>query len=142
MSTSSPSLSLPFCTHKHPRLLDVLLDSGWHPLPNRPTQRLVPPDPGAQAPARFALEQQVRDHAPEHDAAPVVQVREVALLQVVRVRRVTADAVDVLERIRVQVQVGGAGLLGRRDGVQPLVVEAVGRVVRGVGGKAAAGQRG
>lgn len=49
--------------------------------------------------------------------------------QVVRLGRRVANGVDVLERVLVQVQVGRVGGVGRGDGVEPLVVEAVRCVV-------------
>lgn len=83
------------------------------------------------ADGRRVAQDQVGDHAPEHDAAVVVEVRPVALGEVVRLRGLVADGVDEGERRLVQVDVGGGRRLGRRDGREALVVQRVGRVVLG-----------
>lgn len=83
------------------------------------------------ADGRRVAQDEVGDHAPEHDAAVVVEVRPVALGEVVHLRGLIADGVDEGERRLVQVDVGGRRRLGRRDGREALVVQGVGRVVLG-----------
>lgn len=80
---------------------------------------------------RRVAQDQVRDHAAKDDAAVVVEVRPVVGGEVVHLGRRLADGVDELQRRLIQVNVRRRRRLGRRDGRQPLVVQRVGRVVRG-----------
>lgn len=59
-----------------------------------------------RADGRRVAQDQVGDHAPEHDAAVVVEVRVVVGREVVLLRRGVADRVDERERRLVQVDVG------------------------------------
>lgn len=68
------------------------------------------------ADGRRVAQDQVGDHAPEHDAAVVVEVRPVVGREVVLLRRGVADRVDEREGRLVQVDVGRRRRLCCGDG--------------------------
>lgn len=93
------------------------------------------------ADSRRVAQDQVGDHAPEHDASVVVEVRPVSVGEVVRLRGLLADGVDERERRLVQVDVRGRRRLGRRDGREALVVQGVRGVVLGCEDSSCEGRR-
>lgn len=68
------------------------------------------------ADSRRVAQDQVRNHAPEDNAAVVVEVRPVVRGEVVLLRGFVADGVHERERRLVQVDIGRRRRLGRRDG--------------------------
>lgn len=118
-----------------PLFTQVLPNLSRHPLPNQRTHSLIRHNPPPQP--RLPRKQQIGDQPPEDDAAPVVQVRVVGRVEVVRVRRGLADRIHVGQARRVQVQVRGARDARCGDGCEALVVQGVGCGVGG--GEGAAG---
>lgn len=111
--------------------------SSSHPGPDQVTQRLVRAKVRSKAPGRRPVrpapgrngrhmaQHQIGHHPPKDHGAMRVQVRAVAGDEVVRVRGVHADVVDVGEAGLVEVDVLRAGRGGRGDGGPGLVGEAV-----------------
>lgn len=114
---------------------------GGHSILDKLAQRFIRRDPGPLQPLVIhLLQQQIRQHATEHDASPVVQMRVVVLIQVVDLGGVLADGVHVVDAGLVEIEVRGGGGFGGGDGGDPLVVQRVGYFVLGIEG--AAGERG
>lgn len=109
----------------------TLLNSGAvNCLPNLIAQRLVGRKPLLEP--LVLLQHQVRHQPAEYDAALGVEVRVVALDEVVRVGLCLANRLDVLAAVEVEVNVRRLGLRRRGDGALALVGEVVGHDARRV----------